>query len=785
MKKHHHLSLIAALVLSACGGGSGSVSNSSDNGNNGDSGAPADITLTGRALSGSYLAGKTVCLDLNANQQCDSGEPHATTDSQGRFTFTLSETQQTEARQAWAIVVAPTTQTKGAARQASMASTASSLLGYFDGTGFAVSPYTHQLVTSAAPVERKNQYQSSIAVKEKKLIANELGLTTQEANTQKLFADYLAAGDAHSAALAEEATIKEQQLIEASALQAELAASLATANPQGWQSVTASIRNLREYNRNQDIWQQIRLQEVVYSKRVDAIETTRTESTRWLLDEQGGYDATLPLRRFVDEEVKNGDSKQYSQHSTWDWTYDENGVATVKGESVKRGTFSQDANGLYSYHTTEFINEGTPVDKDTTPLPEESYCEGFDLQAEFVRWQADPSLTALDQCVGSVIRSDDKESLDAQGAWTQSRAMTFWYRSSDEAINPNGPPSHYETRTNVVTAQGDTQFVNQQDNQALTINAPTLGQSPFNLTRDDKLNHTGDSAIKLAQPICGGCAASELDSSIPGFGKVELQNYNPTRWRSLAGAHLEQDYLKKQTGDFTLTNRLFQLDVRQPDGLNQPLFLKYAGNSEPFMTQDWQFNKASQTLTVAHRYAPTPQVAEVWPLPSQVIQGQPMTLSTTLQVADTHGLPSATQVTTVDGGNAVSTPTFAEGLFNSPLRWSVQSSDTSPDGQEFAELLFDTAPLRFNASRDAGISQGICGGDTATVRQDLLFAPVGGDMVVSVVCDGVEVAQQYLLRVTRPYDGTTFQAELQRFIDGANIYREAPLERTQLTFTKQ
>ena len=115
----------------------------------------------------------------------------------------------------------------------------------------------------------------------------------------------------------------------------------------------------------------------------------------------------------------------------------------------------------------------------------------------------------------------------------------------------------------------------------------------------------------------------------------------------------------------------------------------------------------------------------------------------------------------------------------------MQSSDTSPDGQEFAELLFGTAPLSFKASREAGISQGICGGNPATVRQELLFAPVGGDMVVSVVCDGVDVAQQYLLRVTTPFNGTTFQAELQFFADGANIYREAPFERTQLTFTKQ
>ncbi|MGU5582554.1 hypothetical protein [Aeromonas hydrophila] len=777
MKKHHHLSLIAALVLSACGG---SDNSSSDNGGNG---SPTDITLSGRALSGDYLAGQAVCLDLNASQQCDSEEPQTTTDSQGRFTFTLPETQQTDASQAWAILAIPTTAPQVTARVTNTVTTSPTLLGYFDGTEFAVSPYTHQLITSTDPAERKTQYQSSIATKEKQLIANELGLTTQEASEQKLFGDYLAAGDEHSTALAEEAVTKEQQLVEASALQAELAAALAADNPQGWQSVTTSIRNLRQYNRNLDTWQQVRLQEVVYTKRVEAIETTRTESTRWLLDEQGGYDAQQPQRRFIDEEQKDWDSKQYSLHSQWDWSYDEDGNAIIKGESISSGTFSQDANGLYSYHTTAFTNEGTPVPQDTTPLPEESYCESFDIQAEFARWQADPSLTALDQCVGNVLQSDDKESLDDQGTWTQHRDMTFWFRG-DEAINPNGPPSSYETRSSIVTAQGDTQFVNQLDRQALTINAPALGQSPFNLTRDDKLSHNGDNAINVDQEVCGGCGADELDSSIPGFGKVELQNYNPTRWRSLAGAYLEQDYLKQASG-FTLTNHFFQLDVHQPDGLAAPLFLKYAGNSTPFLTQDWQFDSTSQTLTAKHHYAPVAELADVWPVPHQVMQGEVMELKTTLQLTTLHGLASGTQTTTVDGGNAVSTPTFAEGLFSSPLRWSVQSSDTSPDGQEFAELLFGTAPLSFNASREAGISRGICGGDLATVRQELLFAPVGGDMVVSVVCDGVDVAQQYLLRVTTPYNGATFQAELQSFADGANIYREEPFQRTQMTFTKQ
>ena len=66
--------LTAAFILSACGGG-------------GSSGTTSTVTppnLTGKAIDG-YLAGATVCLDLNNNNVCDAGELSATTDANGSY----------------------------------------------------------------------------------------------------------------------------------------------------------------------------------------------------------------------------------------------------------------------------------------------------------------------------------------------------------------------------------------------------------------------------------------------------------------------------------------------------------------------------------------------------------------------------------------------------------------------------------------------------------------------------------------------------------------------------
>lgn len=763
MKKYHPLSLIATLVLSACGGGE-------DNSGN-DNGTPT-VTLSGSALSGTYLAAQTICLDFNANQACDSDEPQTTTDSLGRFTFSLPASQQTQASQAWAISTPSTP---------SRATTSTPLLGYFDGNAFTISPYTHDLVSRTDAALREGHYQSSLATREKLAIASELGLTTQEAAEQKLFGDYLAAGDDHSEVLAREAHTKALQIAQASAEQARLNDELAANNPDKWQSVKVSIRTTREYNRNQDRWQNIRVQEVVYTKRAGDLETTRYDITDWLLDEQGSYDVQQPRRHFVEHERQDWNSKAYSLHVKWDWEYDEHGVAISKGESISAGTFDKDADGLYQYQTTEFSHEGTPVPQDTWPLPEESYCEGFDIQAEFTRWNAD-KLTELAPCVGHVVKVNEKETLDREGAWVQKKTLTFWSRI-DDTINLNGPANSYETRDDMVTESGDTRFVNQLDRQALTLNWPELGQSPFNVTRDDTLSHNGDSNIKLAQVMCGGCGADSLDHSIPNFGKVALLNHNATRWLSLASAYLEQDYLKQASG-FSLKNRFFQVDMHQPAGLAQPLALKYAGNNTPFMTQDWLFDNASQTLTVRHDYAAVADIANVWPTSGQTLQGEPMALQASLQLTTVHGLPSAVQTVKIDDGYPRTTPTFANDIFNSPLRWAITSQTKSTDIQALLTLLFGDAPFGFHANRDAG-AQAVCGGDDTTIRQELLFAPVAGDMVISVRCGQSQVRQQYLLQVSEPYNGTAFVAELLDFAQGANIYRDEPRQRYPLTFVKQ
>ena len=62
-------------LLTACGGGGG------------DSPAPqppATTSMSGSVADG-YLQGAVVCLDMNNNGRCDSGEPSATTNANGAY----------------------------------------------------------------------------------------------------------------------------------------------------------------------------------------------------------------------------------------------------------------------------------------------------------------------------------------------------------------------------------------------------------------------------------------------------------------------------------------------------------------------------------------------------------------------------------------------------------------------------------------------------------------------------------------------------------------------------
>lgn len=78
------LSLVLSIGLSGCGGGS---SDSASNTNGKGSGTTKTVTFSGRAVDG-YISGATACLDTNVNGVCDSGEPTASTNTDGKFTFT-------------------------------------------------------------------------------------------------------------------------------------------------------------------------------------------------------------------------------------------------------------------------------------------------------------------------------------------------------------------------------------------------------------------------------------------------------------------------------------------------------------------------------------------------------------------------------------------------------------------------------------------------------------------------------------------------------------------------
>ncbi|QFS37631.1 hypothetical protein [Burkholderia cepacia] len=91
-KKHtgfskHILGLSVAAALTACGGGGDSSPGQPTTGG----GAPTAPTpaVTGKAIDG-YLVGAMVCLDLNNNGVCDSGEPTAVTDGTGQFSIPYS-----------------------------------------------------------------------------------------------------------------------------------------------------------------------------------------------------------------------------------------------------------------------------------------------------------------------------------------------------------------------------------------------------------------------------------------------------------------------------------------------------------------------------------------------------------------------------------------------------------------------------------------------------------------------------------------------------------------------
>ena len=68
------ISLATAALISACGGSSSS--------------STSPTTLSGQVIDG-YIKGATVCLDLNGNNACDSGEPSTTSGDKGAYSLSV------------------------------------------------------------------------------------------------------------------------------------------------------------------------------------------------------------------------------------------------------------------------------------------------------------------------------------------------------------------------------------------------------------------------------------------------------------------------------------------------------------------------------------------------------------------------------------------------------------------------------------------------------------------------------------------------------------------------
>lgn len=92
------LSSAAVLTLSACGGG----------GSGGSTGTPSSrVTLTGTVVVDQAIRNALVCLDLNANNACDAGEPVAEkTGANGAYSLAYDPVQITGAQAAGASLIA-------------------------------------------------------------------------------------------------------------------------------------------------------------------------------------------------------------------------------------------------------------------------------------------------------------------------------------------------------------------------------------------------------------------------------------------------------------------------------------------------------------------------------------------------------------------------------------------------------------------------------------------------------------------------------------------------------
>jgi len=166
------ISAITLASLSACGGGSAST--------------PQAVSITGSVVDG-YIQGATVCLDVNGNGTCDSGEPSATSDSTGGYT--LSGLSAADAASAPVIAVVPSTAIDSDAP------------GVAVGSNFVLSaPTGRHVITPLTTLVHQAMLKD--ATKTADSAATDLKATVTSLSTTDVFADYVKGGDtnAHNAA---------------------------------------------------------------------------------------------------------------------------------------------------------------------------------------------------------------------------------------------------------------------------------------------------------------------------------------------------------------------------------------------------------------------------------------------------------------------------------------------------------------------------------------------------------------------------------------------------------
>lgn len=172
MKKRLFVNAVfSTLFLVGCGGGGGgSSSTSTTTGTTGttDTSSPAatTTTLSGVVIDG-YWRGAKVCIDRNQNALCDSDEPSATTESGGKYTVTVLETDVGS----YPLVAAGTTATFDEGTNA-----------YLSGNITLLSPAQMQNIITpiTTMVQTEIQYNNKSIDTAKATVAAALGITTDD-----------------------------------------------------------------------------------------------------------------------------------------------------------------------------------------------------------------------------------------------------------------------------------------------------------------------------------------------------------------------------------------------------------------------------------------------------------------------------------------------------------------------------------------------------------------------------------------------------------------------------